>query len=36
MKEFYKQRQLDQRGVPSAQKLADIGLEHLIVEFNAR
>jgi aldehyde:ferredoxin oxidoreductase len=34
--EFYKQRELDERGVPSARKLAEIGLEQLIFELDAR
>ncbi len=36
LKEFYKQRQLDERGVPSAKKLSDIGLAHLISELDAQ
>ncbi len=36
LREFYKQRELDERGVPSAQKLAEIGLETLISDLDAR
>lgn len=36
LNEFYKQRELDDRGVPSAQKLAAVGLGHLIAEFDAK
>ncbi|HFQ94818.1 MAG TPA: hypothetical protein ENK32_12450 [Anaerolineae bacterium] len=34
--EFHKQRELDERGVPSAQKLAEVGLTKMIAEFDAR
>jgi aldehyde:ferredoxin oxidoreductase len=33
--EFHQQRQLDARGVPSAQKLGEVGLENLIEELGA-
>ena len=33
---FHRQRQLDHRGVPAARKLAEVGLEHLIEEWDAR
>ena len=36
LREFYKQRELDERGIPTAQKLAAIGLDHLIAEFDAK
>jgi aldehyde:ferredoxin oxidoreductase len=36
LREFHKQRQLDKRGVPSAQKLSHLGLEYLIDELDAK
>ena len=36
LKEFHKQRELDERGVPSAEQLAKVGLPELINEFGAR
>lgn len=36
LQEFYRQRQLDERGVPSAKKLTDVGLSHLIADLDAR
>lgn len=36
LKEFYKKRGLDERGVPSAYKLAEVGLDDLIEELGAR
>jgi aldehyde:ferredoxin oxidoreductase len=33
---FHQTRELDERGVPSAQKLAALGLEHLIALLDAR
>jgi len=36
LNEFYKQRQLDERGVPSAQKLEEINLAFLIDELDAK
>jgi aldehyde:ferredoxin oxidoreductase len=36
LKEFHKQRELDERGVPSVSKLTDVGLPQLIKEFNAK
>ena len=36
LKEFHRQRELDERGVPSAAKLAKVGLSELIDEFGAR
>jgi aldehyde:ferredoxin oxidoreductase len=34
--EFHKQRELDGRGVPSAKKLASVGLNHLVGELDAK
>lgn len=36
LKEFHKQRELDERGVPSVSKLTEVGLPQLIIEFNAK
>lgn len=36
LKEFHKQRELDERGVPSASKLTSVGLADLIHEFDAK
>jgi aldehyde:ferredoxin oxidoreductase len=36
LKEFHAQRELDERGVPSAQKLASLGLHELIEFFDAK
>jgi aldehyde:ferredoxin oxidoreductase len=36
LKEFHAQRELDERGVPSAQKLAALGLDELVEPFGAK
>jgi hypothetical protein len=36
LKEFHKQRELDERGIPSASKLTSVGLLDLIREFDAK
>ena len=36
LKEFHKQRELDERGVPSAKKLASLGLDELNQLFDAK
>jgi aldehyde:ferredoxin oxidoreductase len=36
LKEFHRQRELDERGVPTARKLASLGLDELIELFDAK
>lgn len=36
LSEFYRQRELDEFGIPSAKKLREVGLEYLIDDFTAK